>query len=69
MNILSREHITDAVVHSEDDGETINFANFGFTEVSEAAAEELARVGKKNDDDAGIVARCVSIAAFPINVF
>lgn len=57
---LSHEHITQALLTSDDDGETLNLANWGFTEVSEASAEELASVGKSGSEDDGIVTRFVA---------
>jgi hypothetical protein len=56
---LNHEHITQALLTSDDDGETINLANWGFSEVSEAAGEELSHIGKTKPEDPGIVARCV----------
>lgn len=58
---LTHEHITQALLTSDDDGETINLANWGFTEVSEATGEELANLGKTKTEQIGIVARCVRI--------
>lgn len=56
---LSHEHITQALLTSDDDGETINLANWGFSEVSETAGEELASIGKIKPEEAGVVARYV----------
>lgn len=57
MMSLTHEHITQALLTSDDEGETINLANWGFSEVSEASGEELATVGKKTPESAGIVTR------------
>lgn len=54
---LGHEHITQALLTSDDDGETINLANWGFSEVSEAAGEELSQIGKTGPEEPGIVAR------------
>ncbi|KAF8321682.1 hypothetical protein DL93DRAFT_1449899 [Clavulina sp. PMI_390] len=54
---LTHEDITRALVSSDDQGETINLASWGFTEVGEDAGRDLAAVGKEHPDDDGIVTR------------
>lgn len=57
---LSHDHITQALLTSDDEGETLNLANWGFSEVSEASAEELAAIGKSKSEGLGIVTRYVN---------
>lgn len=55
--MLRHEHVTKALLQSDDNGETINLANWRFKEMSEESALELANVGKLQPDDEGVVAR------------
>lgn len=61
MEMLRHEHVTKALLQSDDNGETINLANWKFTEMSEESAVKLANVGKQHADDEGVVARCALI--------
>lgn len=58
---LSHGHITQALLDSPDNGETLDLTKWGFTEVSDSSAHELARIGAKDDQDDGIVTRCVPL--------
>ncbi|THH31152.1 hypothetical protein EUX98_g3038 [Antrodiella citrinella] len=48
---LSREHITEALSKSPDNGATLDLAHKGITDVGEDGAEELATVGQGEDED------------------
>ncbi|KAF9520540.1 hypothetical protein BS47DRAFT_1311488 [Hydnum rufescens UP504] len=54
---LSHAHITQALLESPDNGETLDLTKWGFTEVSEASAQELSRIGAKDEEDIGVVTR------------
>ncbi|KAF8343937.1 RAM signaling pathway protein-domain-containing protein [Cantharellus anzutake] len=54
---LGLQHISKAVSESTDGGETLDLTKWSFTEVSDSSAVELARVGAKSSDEAGIVTR------------
>lgn len=47
---LSREHITEALAKSPDNGATLDLAHKNLTDVGEDGAEELATVGREDDD-------------------
>lgn len=68
MLSLTHEHITQALLTSDDEGETLNLANWGFTDVSETSGEELASIGKSNSDGTGIVTRFVQVSSSPIPI-
>lgn len=55
--VLSHEHILDALSKSLDNGDTLDFAHKGLTDVGEAGAEEIATLGQDGDDGATAV-RC-----------
>lgn len=48
---LSREHITEALAKSPDNGATLDLAHKNLTDVGEDGAEELATVGTGNADE------------------
>ena len=57
---LSREHITEALAKSPDNGATLDLAHKNLTDVGEDGAEGLATVGRENDgDDDSTLVRCV----------
>lgn len=57
---LSREHITEAFAKSPDHGATLDLAHKNITDVGEDGAEELATVGREDDDEGdSMLVRCV----------
>lgn len=48
---LSREHITEALAKSPDNGATLDLAHKSLTDVGEDGAEKLAIVGQRDDGD------------------
>jgi hypothetical protein len=54
---LSHAHITQALLESPDNGETLDLTKWGFTEVSEASAQELSRIGANDEENVGVVTR------------
>ena len=56
---LSRDHITDALQRSLDDGATLDLAHKNLTDVGEDGAEELANVGQGHSTEGqNRVTRC-----------
>ena len=47
---LTRDHITEALAKSPDDGATLDLAYKGLTDVGESGAEELATVGQDEEN-------------------
>ena len=43
---LTKTHMLDAIAHSSDDGDTLNFSNKSLVEVTESGGEELAQLGR-----------------------
>ncbi|KAH9951890.1 RAM signaling pathway protein-domain-containing protein [Amylocystis lapponica] len=52
---LSRDHITEALSKSPDNGGTLDLAHKGLTDVGESGAEELATVGQEDGGDSTVV--------------
>ncbi|KAL0947467.1 hypothetical protein HGRIS_013573 [Hohenbuehelia grisea] len=54
---LGSYHISDALLRSPDDGATLDLTKQNLTEVGESGAEELATIGRNEDEDESIVTR------------
>jgi hypothetical protein len=56
---LNHEHIYEALLRSEDNGETLDFSHKGLTDVGEYGAEQLATIGREDSmEDESSVLRC-----------
>ena len=54
---LTIDVITDALLKSEDAGQTLDFGHLGLTDVGEDGAEELAAQGRENLEQASTLLR------------
>lgn len=56
---LNDNHISEALLKSEDNGATLDFSHRGLTDVDECSATQLAAVGREDSmEDEGSVLRC-----------
>ena len=56
---LSHVHISEALLKSEDNGETLDFSHMRLTDVGEYGAEQLATIGREDSmEDESSVLRC-----------
>jgi len=51
--------ISQALLASVDDGQTLDFSHKSICEINDEAIQELASIGRGDDDDEGCVTRCV----------
>lgn len=56
---LNHARIAQALVASTDGGQTLDFSHFKVTQLTDEAAQELAKIGRAEDEDEGAVTRCV----------
>ncbi|KAI0273711.1 RAM signaling pathway protein-domain-containing protein [Gloeopeniophorella convolvens] len=68
---LSHAHISEALLKSEDNGETLDFSHKGLTDVGESGAEQLATIGREDlmEDESSVLRITVAsnrLAALPM---
>lgn len=56
---LNHALIAQALMSSTDGGQTLDFSHFKIAQITDEAAQELAKIGREEDDDEGAVTRCV----------
>jgi hypothetical protein len=54
---LNHGHISQALLTSTDDGQTLDFSHISIDEINDDAVQELAAIGRGDEDDEGSVAR------------
>lgn len=54
---LNHTRIAQALISSTDGGQTLDFSHFKVAQITDEAAQELAKIGKEEDDDEGSVTR------------
>lgn len=58
---LNSTLIAQALAASIDAGQTLDFSHFNINAINDEAAQELATIGKAEDDDEGSVTRCARL--------